>query len=79
MGGAIMTTTATQERTSELRVADRCDTGGCQAQARVRATFEFKPNEGIGPVDFCLHHFNANEEAIREKALDIDDQRDRIS
>lgn len=66
-------TTATQERTSELVVADRCDTRDCLAQARVRATFNH------GPVDFCAHHFEAIEDAVREQALDIDDQRASIT
>lgn len=66
-------TTATQERTSELVVADRCDTGDCQSQARVRVTFS------NGPVDFCAHHFNAVEGLVQEQALDIDDQRASIT
>lgn len=72
-------TTATQERTSELVVADRCDTGNCQSQARVRVIFDFDQGDGSGPVDFCAHHFNAVENIVRERALDIDDQRASIT
>lgn len=67
-----MTATMEKQHTSELRVADRCDTRACTAQARVRAHF------GESHVDFCGHHFTSVEDAVREQADDITDERDRI-
>lgn len=61
------------ERTSELKVADRCDTRACTAQARVRAHF------GEQHIDFCAHHFTPIEDAVRKQADDVTDERDRIN
>lgn len=64
-----MTATATETR--ELLATDRCD--ACGAQAYVRVTLN------SGELLFCGHHARANESALREVALDWDDQTDRIS
>ena len=57
----IMNTTTEQNETyhhESLKVADRCDTGDCGAQAFVRVHFQH------GYIDFCGHHFNDNEVAL---------------
>lgn len=55
-----------------LKVADRCDRDGV-AQAFVRARFM------NGVLDLCAHHFVQNEEKIREQALQILDDREKIN
>lgn len=56
----------------ELTAADRCDR--CGAQAYVRTVL------GSGSeLLFCNHHWHDNEERLREIAVRIQDQTDRLS
>ncbi len=57
---------------SPLTVADRCDR--CGAQAYVRATME----SGFDLL-LCAHHFHENENRLREIALHIQDESQRLS
>lgn len=50
--------------TIELRVADRCDTGSCGAQAFVLTM------HAAGPLLWCGHHYNQNAHNLREPAID---------
>lgn len=45
----------------ELRPADRCDCGGCNAQAFYAVLFTADNTE---PLRFCRHHYLASESAI---------------
>lgn len=54
-----------------LNSADRCDL--CSAQAYVEVTFE------KGALLFCGHHFTAAEEKIKQTALNVRDERHRLS
>lgn len=58
-----------------LALQDRCDR--CGAQAFVRVSILAEP----GPIDleFCGHHYAQHEEKLREIALSIQDERDRIN
>lgn len=61
--------TPTIER--ELTAADRCDR--CGAQAYVRATM------GSGfDLLLCAHHFRENESKLRETAVTIHDESERL-
>lgn len=55
-----------------LTAADRCDR--CGAQAYVRATME----SGFDLL-LCAHHFRENETRLREVAVSIYDESDRLS
>jgi hypothetical protein len=56
----------------ELNATDRCDR--CGAQAYVRTVL------GSGSeLLFCNHHWHDNEERLREIAVSIHDQTDRLS
>lgn len=62
----------------ELRVADRCDHGGCSAQAFV-ITMHIK-----GLLYWCKHHFERHQVALvssadDKKAIAIHDGRDSIN
>ena len=57
---------------SQLTAADRCDR--CGAQAYVRATME----SGFDLL-LCAHHFHENETRLREVAVSILDESDRLS
>lgn len=57
---------------SQLTIADRCDR--CGAQAYVRATME----SGFDLV-LCAHHFHENESRLREVAVAIQDESDRLA
>jgi hypothetical protein len=57
---------------SSLTVVDRCDR--CGAQAYVRATME----SGFDLL-LCAHHFHENESRLREVAVSIHDESDRLS
>jgi hypothetical protein len=50
----------------ELTANDRCDK--CSSQAYYLTIFD------SGELYFCYHHFNKNEEAIREMAYYVIDQ-----
>jgi hypothetical protein len=56
----------------ELTAADRCDR--CGAQAYVRATME----SGFDLL-LCAHHFHENEVRLREIAVSIQDESDRLA
>lgn len=57
-----------------LTPSDRCDRCGAQAYARTSVLAE------TGPVDllWCAHHFATNETKLREIALAVQDERDRL-
>jgi len=57
---------------SQLTAADRCDR--CGAQAYVRATME----SGFDLL-LCAHHFHENELRLREVAVSIHDESDRLA
>jgi hypothetical protein len=57
---------------SPLTAADRCDR--CGAQAYVRATLESRLD-----LLFCAHHWHDNEARLREIAVDIYDELDRLA
>lgn len=69
----VMQETATEqgqpvEAARVLNAQDRCDTGSCGAQAYYLVLFD------QGELLFCGHHFNKNENLLREKAYHIVDQ-----
>jgi hypothetical protein len=55
-----------------LTAADRCDR--CGAQAYVRATME----SGFDLL-LCAHHFHENESRLRQVAVAIHDESDRLA
>jgi hypothetical protein len=55
-----------------LTAADRCDR--CGAQAYIRATLD----SGFDLL-FCAHHFHENEARLREVAIHIQDESDRLA
>ncbi len=57
---------------SPLTAADRCDR--CGAQAYVRATME----SGFDLL-LCAHHFRENEIRLREVAVSIRDESERLA
>ncbi|HKC29803.1 MAG TPA: hypothetical protein VKB75_17440 [Jatrophihabitans sp.] len=57
---------------SPLSAADRCDR--CGAQAYVRATME----SGLDLL-WCAHHFRENETRLREIAVSIQDESERLA
>lgn len=59
-----------------LNLADRCDR--CGAQAFVRTSI-LSSEGNPTTLQFCAHHFASNEAKLREIALHVDDQRDRIN
>ena len=67
------TLTEQMTETEPLKVADRCDHGGCQAQAFVRA------NLITGEILFCGHHFAKAEPVLVTQAMSIDDFRHLIN
>lgn len=67
-GNDVSTATAA----SALTAADRCDR--CGAQAYVRATME----SGFDLL-LCAHHFHENEIRLREVAVRIHDESDRLA
>jgi hypothetical protein len=59
---------------SPLLPIDRCDQGGCSAQAFVRVVI------ADSPLLFCGHHFACNEVGIvSTKGVRVDDFRDMIN
>ncbi len=56
---------------SPLTATDRCDR--CGAQAYVRATME----SGFDLL-LCAHHFHENESRLREIAISIQDESERL-
>ncbi|MFT3861294.1 hypothetical protein [Micropruina sp.] len=61
-----MTTTAV----GELTTADRCDR--CGAQAYLRVTLQ------AGELLFCAHHAKAHSNRIKQVALTIHDETDKL-
>lgn len=64
-----MTTTVTDH---DLTAADRCDRCGAQAYLRITLL-------NGGELLFCAHHGKAHSEKLRQVALAIHDESDRIS
>lgn len=56
-----------------LTKLDRCDTGGCPAQAWVLVKFL------TGELLFCSHHFDKFEAALIKDAYEVIDERHRIN
>lgn len=56
-----------------LTKLDRCDTGGCPAQAWVLVKFL------TGELLFCSHHFDRFEAALIKDAYEVIDERHRIN
>lgn len=56
-----------------LTKQDRCDTGGCPAQAWVLVKFL------TGELLFCSHHFDKFEAALIKDAYEVVDERHRIN
>lgn len=56
-----------------LTKLDRCDTGGCPAQAWVVVKFL------TGELLFCSHHFDKFEAALIKDAYEVIDERHRIN
>lgn len=63
----------TMEKTQVLTPKDRCDHGGCSAQAFTLVKFL------DGELFFCGHHFTKHEEALYNSAYDIIDEREFIN
>jgi hypothetical protein len=64
-----MTTTVVD---SALNAADRCDRCGAQAYVRVTMTSGFE-------LLFCAHHGREHEDKLRQVALKIHDETERIT
>lgn len=64
-------TTAVAPRDASLNASDRCDRCGAQAYLRVELA-------GGGELLFCAHHGRAHEEKLREVAIQIHDETDRL-
>lgn len=56
-----------------LTKMDRCDAGGCPAQAWVLVKFL------TGELLFCSHHFDTFEAALIKDAYEVIDERHRIN
>jgi hypothetical protein len=69
MNGVLTTTEPTT-----LTAHDRCDVGGCGAQAYVVVNLLLN-----GPLMFCGHHFAANETNLTACAVSIHDERERLT
>jgi hypothetical protein len=68
--------TATETMTASAYVLtkmDRCDTGGCPAQAWVVVKFL------TGELLFCSHHFDKFEAALLKDSYEVIDERHRIN
>ncbi len=63
---------ATYIEGSALTASDRCDRCGAQAYLRVTLT-------SGGELLFCAHHGRAHQNKLRQVALSIHDETDRIS
>ncbi len=64
--------TMTTALAPELTVADRCDRCGAQAYIRARLV-------SGGELLFCAHHGREHLPALKDKALDIRDETDRLN
>jgi len=65
-----MTTTVAEE--NALNAADRCDRCGAQAYVRVTMASGFE-------LLFCAHHGKEHEDKLKQVALRIHDETERIS
>lgn len=63
--------------TIELTLLDRCDR--CGAQAFVRASVMVGDIDKMVDLLFCGHHFADNEAKLRDTALHIQDEREKIN
>jgi len=63
----------TSASASVLTKHDRCDVGGCPAQAWVMVKFL------SGELFFCSHHFDRHEAAMIKDAYEVVDERHRIN
>lgn len=63
----------TEVKEFTLTAFDRCDAGGCDAQAYVNV-------RGVnGELFFCSHHYQkADQEKLQEFAFEIIDERERL-
>lgn len=62
----------TDVREEKLTVADRCDR--CGAQAYVRVTLP-----SGGELMFCGHHAKAHEDKLRQVAIRIQDETEKVT
>lgn len=65
------------EAVTELNLTDRCDR--CGAQAFVRTSVMAPDIDRMVDLLFCGHHFAKYETKLRELALNVEDQRERIN
>jgi hypothetical protein len=68
-----MTTASATEIKYYLSKSDRCDTGGCPAEAWVLVKFL------TGELLFCSHHFDRFEASLIKDAYEVVDERHRIN
>lgn len=59
-----------------LNASDRCDT--CSARAYYEVTLPIGESK-VGKLLFCAHHFRKGEQRLREKALSIVDESEKLS
>lgn len=64
--------TATLQAFAPIDASVRCDRCGAQAYVRVKLAAN-----GLG-LDFCAHHYKANEKALRDRWDAILDRRDLL-
>jgi len=69
----VETMAPTSASSSVLTKLDRCDTGGCPAQAWVLVKFL------TGELTFCSHHFDKYEAGIIRDSYEVIDERHRIN
>lgn len=61
-----------------LTLDDRCDR--CNSQAYARAQFgSSTSSDDALTLFFCGHHFNRHEPALRERAVNVVDERHRLA
>lgn len=69
------TATTTIDELTPLKVADRCDTRDCSAQAKVRLWIEV--GDELKPLDFCGHHYVRHTTPyINGVVITVEDQRE---
>ena len=62
-----------------LNHLDRCDIGGCDARAFVRALFEpLRDDQDTSALDMCGHHYRVAPMSLHERAYHIIDETHRI-
>ena len=67
-----MTTELLEETKQEWQLTgnDRCDSCGAQAYVRVTGV--------TGSLDFCGHHYHANQDKLESFAFETIDERDKL-